>query len=234
MTATFSATRLATALVLAAWGALFWFVILSDRTALYLSSRTAWVAPVGAVFFTAAAVGRLASARAGRPEPLGVGTAWRLGLLAIPVVALLALPPTTLGSYAASRRSLAGAGFTRSAGDVSTGEITLADVAAAMWSPEAARALSARAGSQVSFVGIFVRQEAMPADEFLLTRFIVSCCVADALSVQVRVVGAPLARFREDQWVRATGTIYPLGHEVVLVASDVVPARRPDRPYLQV
>ncbi|MGH2738157.1 MAG: hypothetical protein ACRDHH_05020 [Actinomycetota bacterium] len=39
------------------------------------------------------------------------------------------------------------------------------------------------------------RREGSPADEFVLTRFIVSCCVADALSVQVRVVGAPPGRF---------------------------------------
>ncbi|MGH2683574.1 MAG: TIGR03943 family putative permease subunit [Actinomycetota bacterium] len=234
MRTAWSPRRVATGLVLAGWAALFWFVILTGRTPLYLSSRTGWVAPVGAVLLTAAAGGRLLSSRARRPAPLGRDTAWRLGFLALPVVALLVLPPTTLGSYAASRRSLAGAGFGPSAGQVGTGEVTLADVAAAVWSPEAAAALTERAGSRVAFVGIVVRRGGMPADEFLLTRFIVTCCVADALSVQVRVVGAPPGGFEQDQWVRVAGTIYPLGREVILQASEITPVPRPARPYLQV
>jgi uncharacterized repeat protein (TIGR03943 family) len=234
MRPSWSPQRVATGIVLAGWAALFWFVLLTGRTPLYLSSRTAWVAPVGAVVLTVAAGGRLLSARAARPLPLDPRAARRLGFLAFPVVALLLLPPTTLGSYAASRRSLTGPGFAASAGDVSTGEVTLADVAAAMWSPEAAEALTARAGSRVAFVGIVVRREGMPADEFLLTRFIMTCCVADALSVQARVVGAPPGRFLPDQWVRVTGTIYPLGREVIVQASEITPVARPDRPYLQV
>jgi uncharacterized repeat protein (TIGR03943 family) len=234
MIRSWSPQRVATGLVLAAWAGLFWFVLLTGRTPLYLSSRTAWVAPVGAVVLTVAAGGRLLSARARQPVAIGRATARRLAFLALPVVALLVLPPTTLGSYAASRRSLAGAGFAASAGDVSTGELTLADVAAAMWSPETARALTARAGSRVAFVGIVVRREGMPADEFLLTRFIMTCCVADALSVQVRVVGAPPGGFGEDQWVRVAGTIYPLGREVIVQASEITRVPRPARPYLQV
>ncbi|HEV8572465.1 MAG TPA: TIGR03943 family protein [Actinomycetota bacterium] len=234
MNRSWSPQRVATGVVLAGWAALFWFVLLTGRTPLYLSSRTAWVAPLGAILLTAAAGGRLLSARVRRPAGLGRGTAWRLGFLALPVVVLLVLPPTTLGSYAASRRSLVGGAFGASARDVSTGEVTLQDVAAAIWSPEAAEALTKRAGSRVSFVGIVVHREGMPADEFLLTRFIMTCCVADALSVQVRVVGAPPGKFTEDQWVRVAGTFYPLGREVIVQASEVVGVPRPARPYLQV
>jgi uncharacterized repeat protein (TIGR03943 family) len=234
MSRSWSPQRLATGIVLVAWAALFWFVILTGRTALYLSSRTAWVAPIGAILLTVAAAGRLLSSRVRRPVPLGREAAWRLAFLAVPVLALLVLPPTTLGSYAASRRTLAGASFGASAADVATGEVTLADVAAAMWSPEAAEGLSQRAGSRVVFVGIVVRREGTPANEFLLTRFIVTCCVADALSVQVRVVGAPPGRFEEDQWVRVAGTIYPLGREVIVQASEISRVPRPARPYLQV
>ncbi|HEV8681523.1 MAG TPA: TIGR03943 family protein [Actinomycetota bacterium] len=234
MNRSWSSQRVATGAVLAAWAALFWFVLLTGRTPLYLSSRTAWVAPLGAALLTVAAGGRLLSARVRRPTGLGRGTAWRLGFLVLPVVVLLVLPPTTLGSYAASRRSLVGGAFGASPGDVSTGEVTLADVAAAMWSPEASEALTERAGSRVTFVGIVVRREGMPADEFYLTRFIMTCCVADALSVQVRVVGAPPGMFHEDQWVQVVGTIYPLGREVVVQASEITRVPRPARPYLQV
>jgi putative membrane protein len=78
------------------------------------------------------------------------------------------------------------------------------------------------------------RRPGQPANEFVLTRFIVSCCVADALSVQVRVVGVPPGRFSEDQWVRVTGTFYPVGRETVVDAASIDPIPRPEEPYLSV
>lgn len=228
-----SPVRLATAATLAAWAGLFWFLLLSGRTSLYLSSRTAWVVPTGAIVLTVAAVGRLLTLRAPREERLTPRTSWALGFIVFPAVVVLALPPTALGSYAASRRSLS-AGFSGgpalSAGD----RVTLAAVAAGVWSDEARRALVDRAGSLVTFEGIVTRREGSPADEFVLTRFIVSCCVADALSVQVRVVGVPPGRFEEDQWVRVSGTFYPVGREVVVDAASVRAIPQPQDPYLNV
>ena len=76
------------------------------------------------------------------------------------------------------------------------------------------------------------RDDGAPADEFTLTRFLISCCVADALSVEVRVVGAPPGRFKKDDWVRVTGALYPLNNEVVVDATEVVEVPRPQEPYL--
>jgi uncharacterized repeat protein (TIGR03943 family) len=233
-TRVWSPLRLATAAVLAAWAALFWFLLISGRTSLYLSPRTAWVVPVGAVLLTIGVVGRLATARTRREEWVRSGTAWAVGFIALPVVLILAMPPVALGSYAASRRSVA-AGLATGAPDVVVGErVTLAAVAAGVWSDDARKALADRAGSPVTFEGIVTRREGQPADEFVLTRFIVSCCVADALSVQVRVVGAPPGRFAEDQWVRVAGTFYPVGRENVVDASSITPIPRPEEPYLSV
>jgi uncharacterized repeat protein (TIGR03943 family) len=227
-----SSLRVATAAALAAWAGLFWFLLVSGRTSLYLSSRTAWVVPTGAVVLTLAAAGRLATVRAPRKERLTPRTSWALGFIVFPAVIVMTLPPTALGSYAAARRSLS-AGFAGPALEAG-GRVTLAAVAAGVWSDEARRALIDRAGSPVRFEGIVTRREGSPADEFVLTRFIVSCCVADALSVQVRVVGAPPGRFEEDQWVRVSGTFYPVGREVVVAASSVRAIPQPDDPYLNV
>lgn len=234
MSPRWSASRLAQGLALAVWAGLFWFLLVSGRTSLYLSSRTAWVVPVGAILLTLAASGRLATARTEKPPPLGHRTAWGVGFVLLPVAAILALPPAALGSYAASRRSLA-PGFVTTAPDLASGgQVTLASVAAAGWSEDARRSLVRRAGSRVSFEGIVARRDGQAADEFMLTRFIVSCCVADALSVQVRVVGAPPGRFDEDQWVRVSGAFYPVGREVVVDASEIEPIPQPDDPYLNV
>lgn len=228
-----SAPRVAVGVVLGAWAALFWSLLPSDRWSLYLSSRTSWVVPVGAVLLTLATLGRLASARTETPGTLGRGQAWVLGAFLLPVVLVLALPPATLSSFAASKRSaFVGSGVSASAEDIATGDLTLIDVAAAQTTREGQRALAKRAGEPVDFVGFVTREASTPADELLLTRFIVSCCVADATITQVRVVGVTPGEFEVDQWVRVRGTIYPLGREILVDADTVEEAPRPGTPYL--
>ncbi|MDQ4005479.1 MAG: TIGR03943 family protein [Actinomycetota bacterium] len=229
-----SPARLAAVAALAAWALLFWVLLVTGRTSLYLSSRTAWVVPVGAIVLTLASTGRLLTARTEGAEPLSRRATWATVFILIPVAAILALPPVALGSYAASRRSLASGAVAGSTDLETGGQVTLASVAAAGWSDEARRALLERGGSRVSFVGRVTHREGQAADEFLLTRFIVSCCVADALSVQVRVVGAPPGRFAENDWVRVEGIFYPVGREVIVDASRISPIPQPDDPYLNV
>lgn len=225
--------RVLAALALAAWAGLFWFLLISERVSLYLSSRTAWVVPVGAVILSIAVVGRLFSLREEHAEPLTRRTVAGIGLIMVPVVIVLALPPASLTSYAASRRSsFSSGGLATSADDISSGELSLADVAGGLRSREGMRALVARAGSDVTFTGFVTRDSGAPADEFVLNRFMISCCVADALGIQVRVVGAPPGRFKSDEWVQVAGKMYPLGREVIVDASAVKGVPKPKRPYL--
>ncbi len=230
----FSPTRIISGLGLASWAGLFWFLLATGRTSLYLSARTSWVVPIGAVILTVAAVGRLAFSRVDDPDPARPREIFGVALIIFPVVTLLALPPASLGSYAASRRSsLTSGSFVSTASDIESGELSLVDVSGALRSREAMRALVQRAGDPVSFTGFVRRDDSMPANEFVLTRFLISCCVADALSAEVRVVGAPPGEFKSDQWVRVQGAMYPLGREVIVDASEVVRVERPEKPYLQ-
>jgi uncharacterized repeat protein (TIGR03943 family) len=227
-----SPARLAGSLVLAAWAALFWFLLLTDRDAFYLSTRTSWVVPVAAGLLTAASVGRFAASRTSIREPLQRREALVMGALVIPVVLIMFLPPATLGSFSAGTRSpFAGAGAV-AAGEIGTGELTLVDVAAGQTSKDGERALAARAGEMVSFIGFVTRYDDTPADEFLLTRYVVTCCVADATVAQVRVVNVPAGAFDANEWVQVEGTIYPVGREVIVDASSIEPVPRPSRPYL--
>lgn len=225
----FSGPRVAAGLALGAWAALFWFLMASGRTSLYLSTRTAWLIPIGAVLASAAAVGRLASARVRNPEPLGRRETWMLGVIVLPVVLLLALPPVSLNSYAANRRSNS-TGIGSSARVVS-GPIDLVDVAAARAVIDAQAALKARAGEQVSIEG-FVTEESGEADRFQLTRFVITCCVADATISYVTVVDAAPGSFHTDEWVRVTGPIYPLGSDILVQAQKIDPIDTPAEPYL--
>ncbi|MGZ5353969.1 MAG: TIGR03943 family putative permease subunit [Actinomycetota bacterium] len=228
-----SPVRVAGAIVIAAWAALFWFLLLSGRDAFYLSTRTEWVVPVAAVILTAAALGRLVSARAPRPEAIRRRELGVMAAMVAPVLLVLALPPATLGTFSADKRSgFVGAGVPASAVDIGSGELTLIDVAAGQTSPEGERALARRAGETVDFIGIVTRYEDTPADEFLLTRYVVTCCVADATVAQIRVVNVTPGAFEDNEWVEVVGAIYPLGREVIVNASTVASVARPERPYL--
>ena len=219
--------------VLGSWCGLFWFLMLTDRVSLYLSPRTAWVVPVGAAILSMAVLGRVLSLRVEETRPIARRDALGAALIVFPVVALLALPPASLGAFAVSRRStLVGAGFSGSTGDISEGELSLLDVASGLRSREAMDVLVARAGEKVDFTGFVALESGAPADQFQLTRFLISCCAADALSVQVRVAGAPPGQFKNDEWVRVTGTFLPLGREVIVNATEVEKVERPEEPYL--
>jgi len=224
-----SPARIGAGLVIGAWAGLFWFVWAAGRTSLYLSTRTAWLIPMGAILMTVASVGRLASARVGRTEHLGSRETVMFGVIALPVVLLLALPTATLGSYAAGRRSNS-TGIGASARIVS-GPIDFVDIAAARSVKSAAADLRARAGERVTMDG-FVTVDEGDTDRFQLTRFVITCCVADATISYVTVVDAPPGQVANDDWVRVTGTIYPLGSDILVDAETVVPIPPPDDPYL--
>jgi uncharacterized repeat protein (TIGR03943 family) len=224
-----SPARLAAAAVLGAWAALFWFVWLADRTTLYLSTRTAWLVPLGAILASIAALGRLASAWVERPDRLSPRETVMFGVIAMPVVLLLSLPPATLGSYAVDRRPTS-AGIGASARIV-TGPIDFVDIAAARSVRSAATDLRARAGEVVTLDG-FITVTPGETDRFQLTRFVVTCCVADATSSYITVVDAPPGRFASDEWVRVRGPIYPLGADIVVDATSIEPIPSPPDPYL--
>lgn len=225
--------RVGGALVLAAWAGLFWFLILAGRVDLYLSTRTSWVVPMAAVLLSVAAAGRLVAARTARTEPLTFREGFVMSLIVAPVVVLVSLPPATLGTFSAPKKATfsgTSAGFYWRF-DASS-EVTLLMVAAGQTSDEGARMLATRAGTEVDFVGFVDRDPGTPAGEILLTRYVITCCAADATVVQVRVVNVTPGWFEAEDWVRVRGRIYPLGREVLVDASSVEEVPRPERPYL--
>ncbi|MEA2579656.1 MAG: hypothetical protein QOE83_548 [Actinomycetota bacterium] len=226
-----SPARLLAFVVLAAWGALFWFMLLGGRSSLYLSNRTRWLVPTGAILLTLAALGRLASARTAVPRPANRSDGRVAALMLVPVVVLFALPPATLGAYAASRRSVTSGGGV-SAADISSGAITYFDIASALGNREAMQALTNREGEQIVLEGFVTNQEGDATGEFFLTRFLITCCVADATATEVRVVDAPPGGFPDNQWVRVTGAMYPVGADVLIDAASVETIPRPADPYL--
>jgi uncharacterized repeat protein (TIGR03943 family) len=223
--------RVRAAAVLAAWAAAFWFLWLSGRTALFLSGRTAWLVPLGAVLATVGAVGALAAARVAGPVPSGARTP--IMLLILPVVIVLVMPPVTLGSFAATNRgSFSSVNSAVTPDDFEHGPLTMVHVSVAASDQENRDRIRARAGEEVTLEGFVTLEEGADPDEFLLTRFVITCCVADATVAQVRVVAAPPGVATDGAWVSVTGRIYPLRDEIVVAASEVHTIPAPDPPYL--
>ncbi len=231
---TWSHSRLAGGLVLCAWAVMFWWLFITGKVNLYLSTRTSWVVPVGAVLLTLGGLGRLAAARVRSSEPLARREAVVMALMVVPVVLVMVLPPATLGNFSASKKTAFSSVKYSSIYDqiTPTSEITLLTIAAGQTSDAGTEALAARAGSDVDFVGFVTREPGTPADELLLTRYVITCCVADATVVQVRVVNVTPGRFAENDWVQVKGQVYPLGREVIVNATSVEKTAAPDKPYL--
>jgi uncharacterized repeat protein (TIGR03943 family) len=229
-----STVRVAGSFVLASWALLFWFLWLSGRVSLYLSGRTSWVVPVGAALMTIAAAGRLASSRQRMPIPLRRKEALIMTLMVVPVVVILALPPSTLGTFSAQNKATSSRGaWTRFGTFSEDSPLSFQLIAAALTTAEGRAILTARAGEEVTLVGFATFDD--PGDaSFQLTRFVFSCCVADALPAWVRVVDVVPGEVGMDDWVEVRGKIYPVGPEIMVDATSVRRIDQPDDPYLSV
>jgi len=71
---------------------------------------------------------------------------------------------------------------------------------------------------------------------FLATRFVVSCCVADAAVVGLVVRWPETAALQDDQWVEVRGRFAPSlldnWKPPILIAEAVTPVETPHQPYL--
>lgn len=157
-------------------------------------------------------------------------------LLAAPVLVLVSVAPTQLGSEAVGRvdayQSTARNAFEPLTGDVV--DLTLLEfIDRAVWDDDA----SLR-NRRVRLRGFVVNDE-RAADGFVLTRFVVACCAADALPAQVAVRGLdrPLD---DDTWVdvvltwRPPAEPYDLRGEWIVEADAVTVDlldEAPDAPY---
>lgn len=76
----------------------------------------------------------------------------------------------------------------------------------------------------------------LPADQFMLARYVLTCCTADAGGVGMRVVWSNGAALPNDQWVRVKGTIRTIQIDGVthplLIAQSVRVIDVPSQPYL--
>jgi putative membrane protein len=96
--------------------------------------------------------------------------------------------------------------------------------------------LSEFTGQPADLIGFVYREPSFPDGQFMVARFTMSCCVADASAIGLPVVWADDTALPDSQWVRVQGS-FQLGEwreqEIpMLYATSVETISQPDHPYL--
>ncbi len=225
-------------------GLYFASIIATGSLTNYINMRFAWLAYVAAVFFLLLGVAgahRLIRAGAdhhhehGTPEHHPRGTiSWAaLAVVAIPLLLGTLIPSRPLGAAAVE-------------GDVSANTLGGDSSAAIALPPEQRTVLdwirafrasddpASFSGQPVDIIGFVYRSDDYPDGMFLVARFVISHCVADATAIGLLVAWSE--DLPPDTWVRvrgqlAAGAFQGETHPLIQPASvDVV--RQPEHPYL--
>jgi uncharacterized repeat protein (TIGR03943 family) len=217
---------------LLAWAAFFDWLWLSGRAGDYVGPRTAWVVPFGGIVLTVAAVLYLrgAARRTGPPRPASAGELLGLIALLAPLLLVAAAPASSLGALAVDRK--------RSTGDQvaavnrlkATADLSLYDIAGANASTEYARDHDIRPGVRVDIDGLVSGK--LENGTFEFSRFLASCCAADAMPFSIRVQPpADPPKLELSQWLQVAGTLQSIDGRLVVVAERMNPIDRPANPY---
>jgi putative membrane protein len=216
------------ALALVAWAGLFAWLWASGESVRYLGPRTQWVVPVGAIGLSLAAAGYLLATRADPTSRISLREGLGLAGLVLPVLAAAVLADAQLGALAASNK-LSSRGIDSSAlarlASRDAEEIGFLQLNAAGRDEGLTRELGLSEGRAVELTG-FVSRTGRP---FTLSRFYITCCVADAVPVGVRVRGGGA---RRDEWLEVTGVLERGRREWIVRATRIERVEPPSDPYL--
>ena len=91
-------------------------------------------------------------------------------------------------------------------------------------------------GQHASVVGFVYREDSLPQGEFLVSRFIISCCAADGYAVGMIVESQQADSFEKDTWVKVTGPVevssFDGNPSPLIHAETIEVVSQPDQPYL--
>lgn len=233
----------ARAALLIGLGLYFVYNIVSGNLANYINARFAWLSVVAAALFLllgAAAVYRLLRADRSHDHVHG-GHDHDHGAFSWGVIAVVAVP-LALGTLVPSQplgASAVGGSFNMDAvasGSAMTFTIAPLDRNVLDWVRvfNATDDLSALNGQEADVIGFVYYDDTMANDVFMVTRFTISCCVADSVAVGLPVQWRDVPPL--DTWVRVLGR-FELGtfrgeQKPILRPTSVEVVEQPAHPYL--
>jgi uncharacterized repeat protein (TIGR03943 family) len=227
-------TRVLRAAGLVAWAVFFDYLWLSGRSVDYVGPRTTWVVVFGAVSLTVAALlyisGLLTREETTRPTVRELG---RLVIILSPIALAATAPSVTLGSQAVNQKRTADGATSLARLEAYDGTVRLYELAAAAYNPQWAAERGIEGGLLVEFDGFVSKTRDDGTIE--LSRFLASCCAADAMPYSIDVtLPAGASRFEQDQWLLVRGQVVEQtdGDRVFGVKADAVePIDRPPDTY---
>jgi uncharacterized repeat protein (TIGR03943 family) len=160
-------------------------------------------------------------------------------LWTIPVAAGVLLPARPLGVWTAAQRGIEAMPLGRIDDvpefrvDVRPETLTIKDwVKALQADPEPERV----AGKPVRVIGFVYRDDGLPADWFLVARFVVRCCAVDAQPIGIPVRSSERPIPTSGAWVDIAGEWEVASvrgeRRAVVAPTAVTPTQRPQQPYL--
>jgi uncharacterized repeat protein (TIGR03943 family) len=225
-------TRLLRGLGILAWALFFDYLWLAGKASTYVGPRTTWVVTFGAITLTLVALVYLASTISRRPgTPLTAAEVGRLGVIVAPLLLAVMVPAVSLGAQAVGQKRTAdGATSLARLGDYD-GEIRLYELAAAAFDKNWAAQRGIKAGLKVQFDGFVSR--AARNGQVEVSRFMATCCAADAVPYSVQVKQpADALDFKTNQWVLVRGTVTDDPKRTFVITADKIEAAdRPSNPY---
>lgn len=91
-------------------------------------------------------------------------------------------------------------------------------------------------GVEADVIGFVYRDDRFGTDEFMVGRFIISCCVADAAPIGLIVQTADAGIWQSDQWVQVKGHFekgrFGNADMPILIADEIIATEQPRQPYL--
>jgi putative membrane protein len=223
--------RAARAGVLAVWTAFFAYLWVSGEMTRYLGPRTYWVVAFGVITLGIATLVHVVTLSGQGPGGrLSLGEAAGLLLLLVPVLAVSAIPDAGLGALAASRKAT-GSGISSLTGisAATPGKVSFLEIHYASQSEQYAASANIADGYDVELIG-FVSDELRLEEGFMLTRFYVSCCAADAIPYSVPILGDK--DYAADTWLKVAGSLSRRGDVYVVEPESIVEVEEPKNPYL--
>jgi putative membrane protein len=227
----------------------FSYNIASGNLSNYINQRFAWLTSVAVGLFLLLAVGSLLDLRRIRHDHDHAhhdhdhdhdhdhgDLSWKvIAVAAVPLLLGTLIPSRPLGSSAVDGNISLNAASVTNTSTFTTDPLKW-NVLDWLRSFNDADDLSSFNGRQADVVGFVYREPTFPPDTFMVARFTVSCCVADAAAIGLAVRSADSGTLTADTWIRVKGTFAVgdfRGDSVPILTADsieVVP--QPEHPYL--
>ena len=235
-----SPIALTKAAMLLALGIYFVWVIASGSLANYINERFAWLSYLAAAVFLLLGVWNLvfilrgsSSERDHHGDTLSWGT---LAIVAIPLVLGTLVPSRPLGAEAVGG-SIA---ITNAAAAANVSQFTIDPLKRNVldWLRvfNSVTDFSELDGEQADLIGFVYREPTFDDDQFMIARYSISCCVADASALGVPAAWADTATLEQGQWVRVQGAFQTGSFRdnllPILQVASIEPIEQPEHPYL--